>query len=232
MKNYIAVIDSGIGGLTVLKRLRIDFPKEDFLYYGDNDNAPYGNKNTSELKERLTEIYNNINAENLKGVVIACNTLSATFMEEFKVSKISTALTLPKLERKGDYLICTPKTALCSYVKKEFQGNVLPMPLLASEIELNPFNLGKVKLELDLKGIPSYAKRLVLGCTHYLYLEEKIQKITGLKTLNGLYNVSENLKTIIQKKVANPNKNQGNLLFLGNSSKLNEKVYFEVLKGV
>ena len=169
----IAVIDSGIGGLTVLKRLRNDFKGFNFVYYGDNENVPYGNKTINELKDRLENILNDLSSYNPDCLVVACNTLSVTFENDLLKYEIPVVLTLPPYNKQGDYLLCTPNTSNSGYVKKNFGGNVLPLPMLASEIERNVLNLSNVRVDYDLKGVPNYAKRLVLGCTHYLYLEEK-----------------------------------------------------------
>ena len=49
--NYIAVIDSGVGGLSVLSELVKSAPNNNYIYFGDNSNAPYGNKSERQLKE-------------------------------------------------------------------------------------------------------------------------------------------------------------------------------------
>lgn len=227
----VGVIDSGIGGLTVLKRLRSDFNNLSFVYYGDNENAPYGNKSTEELIKRLNCVLTEVRKCNIDCLVVACNTLSVTFKSEFENFDIPVILTLPVKEREGDYLLCTPKTSLCKYVKDEFLSSVTPMPMLASEIELNPFALEKVNVKSDLKGVPDYAKRLVLGCTHYLYIEDKIRNLSGLETVNGLYHVSKKMQNLVKSGVIKLEKTTNFPTFIGESKDYNRKIYVEVLKG-
>ena len=72
----IGVFDSGIGGLNVLNRLAKKFKSENFIYLGDNKNAPYGNKTLNEIKELTVSSIDKLLSYNVKAVVIACNTVS------------------------------------------------------------------------------------------------------------------------------------------------------------
>ena len=76
-KSYIGVFDSGIGGLNVLSNLIETFPNENFLYIGDNLNVPYGIKSQKQLEEIIKDIFNYFEKEDVKAIVVACNTASA-----------------------------------------------------------------------------------------------------------------------------------------------------------
>ena len=73
---YIAVIDSGIGGISVLRELIKSFPCEKFLYFGDNKNTPYGNKSKRDLLNLAIHNINILKSYPIKAIVLACNTLS------------------------------------------------------------------------------------------------------------------------------------------------------------
>ena len=74
MREYIAVFDSGVGGLTVLKHLKEMMPKENYIFLADTLNMPYGDKDKEEIQELCLHNYEFLKEFNIKAVVIACNT--------------------------------------------------------------------------------------------------------------------------------------------------------------
>lgn len=72
----IGVLDSGVGGLSVLKCLHQMLPHEDFIYVGDTARTPYGTRSEQEIRGFVGEIIDWLAAKNVKQVVIACNTLT------------------------------------------------------------------------------------------------------------------------------------------------------------
>ena len=78
----IGIFDSGIGGLTVLKEIRNILPSENIIYYGDNINNPYGNKSEQEIFGLSFKIIKFLLAQNVKLIVIACNTISAVCFDK------------------------------------------------------------------------------------------------------------------------------------------------------
>lgn len=85
-QNYIGVFDSGIGGISVLNELIHRMPNENYVYFADSSNFPYGKKSKSELVNIGLNIINNFAKENAKSVVIACNTMSTSDMSSFNTS--------------------------------------------------------------------------------------------------------------------------------------------------
>lgn len=74
----IGVFDSGVGGISVLRELVAVLPKEDFIYFGDSANAPYGPKSLEEVQKlTLDHIDMLIQKEHAKAVVVACNTATS-----------------------------------------------------------------------------------------------------------------------------------------------------------
>lgn len=72
----IGVLDSGVGGLSVLKCLHQMLPHEDFIYVGDTARTPYGTRSEQEIRGFVGEIIDWLAAKNVKQIVIACNTLT------------------------------------------------------------------------------------------------------------------------------------------------------------
>ena len=83
--NPIGIFDSGVGGISVLKALEKELPHEDFLFYGDQKNAPYGEKTEVEVRELSLRAYQFLKEQGVKATVIACNTATsaaAPFLRE------------------------------------------------------------------------------------------------------------------------------------------------------
>ena len=78
----IAVFDSGVGGITVLKELRARFPFHDFLYYGDTANVPYGTKSHTQIKHLVQAASHEIKKQNVDALVLACNTASCIALDD------------------------------------------------------------------------------------------------------------------------------------------------------
>ena len=84
MQRPIAVFDSGVGGLCLLKKARQLLPQEDFLYFADNKNVPYGNKSQSQIEMLVEQNLQKIFLHNPKVVLIGCNTVTATCLSSLQ----------------------------------------------------------------------------------------------------------------------------------------------------
>ena len=73
----IAVFDSGVGGISVLRALLKEMPNENYWYYGDSKNAPYGTKSLEEVRGLTIAHVDHFLAEGAKGIVVACNTATS-----------------------------------------------------------------------------------------------------------------------------------------------------------
>ena len=73
----IGIFDSGIGGVTVLREILKALPNEDYIYYSDSKNNPYGDKSDKQINELCENIVNLFIKRKCKAIVIACNTASA-----------------------------------------------------------------------------------------------------------------------------------------------------------
>jgi len=79
--DYVAVFDSGLGGLSVLRQLKKQLPKENFLYFGDSANAPYGERTRENIQELCAGVIEQLKDKGIKCVVIACNTATSAALE-------------------------------------------------------------------------------------------------------------------------------------------------------
>ena len=84
MDNPIGVFDSGVGGLTVLDYMLHQFPQENMIYIGDNAHCPYGDKTKAQLLEYTKRICDYFVSQNVKMIILACNTTSANVLEELQ----------------------------------------------------------------------------------------------------------------------------------------------------
>ena len=83
-QDYIAVLDSGLGGLSVLRHLRRLLPGERFLYYGDSANAPYGTRTRQEVEALTLQAAELLMQRGLKALVVACNTATSAAIESLR----------------------------------------------------------------------------------------------------------------------------------------------------
>ncbi len=164
----IAVIDSGIGGISVLKRLIDKFEYGNYIYYADNLYMPYGNKSKKFLKDRLENIINIlINQYNVSKIIIACNTASSILSKNSN----SNIITLD-FDKTGTYFTT-------NLTKKNIKNNkTIADKNLAELIEKNIYNKRKietiVKRHVAIHHIQD-EKNLILGCTHYELIKNVIK---------------------------------------------------------
>ena len=239
-KEYIALLDSGIGGISVLNELLKLLPNERYLYYGDNDNAPYGNRSIRELMSITFKNVDEIKRYDVKVLIIACNTLSTTLLDVIAgYSGIPTFGVFPPVEqplmnREKTLLLSTNRTAMNF---KNAEGLfVLGLKRLARDIEYNMFNLGSIKFSdylcddanisfgngVNFGSIDS----VVLGCTHFEFIKKQIidhfrpQKIFKgqVFTAKKVYNFLKNIKSLENNK-------RNEILFIGKNAKLNQKFF-------
>ena len=189
----IGVFDSGIGGLTVLEEMKKILPHEEFLFYADSINNPYGEKTDQELYLITSNIVDYLIKENCKIIVIACNTATTRcikFLRE-KYSDMVFVGTEPAIKVACDrnyrniLVMATPATIsserthiLVNDNKKEFENIFLvSCEGLANAIENKDIDKQKSIL---LSIYDEYKNRdidaIVLGCTHYPHIKSLINE--------------------------------------------------------
>lgn len=196
--DYIAVFDSGVGGISVLRHLVDQLPGERFLYFGDSANAPYGSRTTEEVRNLTLAAAKKLTTEYaLKALVIACNTATAAAVKDVRAAYPDLIVIgiEPALKVAADHfpggrigVMATEVTlreekfdALLHRFERDCTITKIPAPGLVQLIEA-----GKVEgeeLEAFLHNLlHSYVgtlDALVLGCTHYPFAAEAIGKVLG-----------------------------------------------------
>ena len=179
----IGVFDSGVGGLTVLKKLIEKYPNNEYVYYGDTKNIPYGDKTIDELKVLASNIVEFLISKNVDMIVIACGTVSSNIYDYLK-NKYSIKMIdiiTPTLDyiNKSNYqniiVLATQRTIDSKIFSRNLNKNVkeIACPMFVPLIESNKlYELNKY-FNLYLKDIKNQ-DLIVLGCTHYPIIEDKI----------------------------------------------------------
>ena len=192
----IGMFDSGCGGLTVLKQYTTLMPNEDFIYYGDTAHLPYGDKSPQKIIEYCDDIVRFLISKKVKMIIIACGTASATAYEYLKNKydiEIKNIIipTAQAITDKNVGVIATQATIKSNAWAKAIHSfspdtNItsvacpLFVPIIENvliENEGTPYFIKEYinKLKISNNKISS----IVLGCTHYPLLKEKIQKEVG-----------------------------------------------------
>ncbi len=196
----IGVFDSGIGGLTVAHELLRLLPKERVIYFGDTARVPYGGKSTSTIKDFSNQIVKFLLKKDVKLIVVACNTVSSTSLKWLKnkytlpiIGVIEPGVREAVRTTKNNIIgvIGTRATIGSSAYKlaiHKLNQNIKvyskSCPLLVPIIEEERSNSEVMKLVLE-DYLPALKKKnidtLILGCTHYPIIKEKIQEVMGKK---------------------------------------------------
>lgn len=225
----IGIYDSGIGGLNVLFKAKSILPNENYIYLGDNNNAPYGNKSIQELKALANKNIEILCKLNVKAICVACNTLSTSIYEYIKdISPVPIIPTLPinvSTRKDTATLIATPNTIKSEYVKRNFEKVFkLPLPFLAGEIERNIFSPSKINILHDMRGLNYGCDLIILGCTHYSFVKNSIKNVTGVKVVDTLDHTANLIEeTLLKNDLIN--KNGGKITFIGEFKEYNLKVF-------
>ncbi|AJA49837.1 glutamate racemase [Clostridium pasteurianum DSM 525 = ATCC 6013] len=210
----IGFFDSGVGGISVLKEAIRILPKEDFIYYGDSKNAPYGDKSVDEIRQLSFNVAQFLVEKNIKALVVACNTATSAAIKDLRkkysnipVIGIEPALK-PAVEIKGMgkiLIMATPVTLSekkFNNLLKKYNGksDIIPVPCpgLAELIEAGILSGNKLQNYLEDK-LSSYIQNeiaaIVLGCTHYPFIKDEISKlIPNVPIIDGSIGTVKQLK--------------------------------------
>lgn len=247
MRNYIGVFDSGIGGVTVLKELVKKLPNENFFYYSDSLNNPYGDKKNEELEKIVFDVVDTLINKNCKMIVIACNTASAICSKQLreKYKDIPIVAIEPAYKMVHDYgfddktLVLATKGTIESekfnmlYQKyNNHKTELISCSGLADLIEKNDHKKIEKYLYDHLSKYQGY-KNVVLGCTHYPLIKDDLRKVLGDVTFfDGSTGVSKEVKRrLIDANLLNENSSSKSTIEFFDSSKsaTKEKRFYEIL---
>ncbi len=221
-------------------------PKEDYIYYSDSKNNPYGDKTEEEIKQRCNEIVQYLMKKNCKAIVIACNTASSIAAKSLRKKYPQTPIIAiePAYKMVHDYsydkktLVMATKRTIESekfnLLLKKYNNHktyLLPCIGLADKVEEGNQEEIKNYLQKTLECYKNKVENVVLGCTHYPLIQNEITEILGqVKFFNGAPNLAKHLKEVlIQKDLLN--EKEGTVEF-EDSAKVKEKEirFFEILK--
>lgn len=212
----VLFFDSGVGGISILRRSVRLLPCEDYLYFGDSLHAPYGVRSLGEVRELCLNALEPLIARGIKALVVACNTATSAAIGALRerypdLIVIGTEPAIkPAVERHegGRILVmATPMTlkeekflALQAQYQPRAEIIPLPCPGLMEFVEQGVTSGGAVegylldKLE-PYRNIPVDA--IVLGCTHYPFLTGAIRRIVGrhVEIIDGADGVAQQLRS-------------------------------------
>ncbi|MCI6958128.1 MAG: glutamate racemase [Candidatus Faecousia sp.] len=196
-ENYIAVFDSGVGGISVLRHLIRQLPGERFLYFGDSANAPYGTRSRAEVCALTLAAAERLTQRGIKALVVACNTATSAAINELRrvypsliVVGIEPALKLACDRFPGGRIgvMATPMTlreekfaSLEHRYEHACRIYGLPAPGLVELVEAGKADSPEALalLEQLLGPLRGKLDALVLGCTHYPFAARAISRVLG-----------------------------------------------------
>ena len=196
--DYIAVFDSGVGGISVLRHLRRVLPGERFLYYGDSANAPYGSRSTQQVRQLTLAAVRKLTTQYpVKALVIACNTATAAAVKDVRAAYPDMIVVgiEPALKVAADHfpggrigVMATEVTlreekfdALLRRFDENCTVRKIPAPGLVQLIEEGKVDAPETQDLLERLLQPHIGKldAVVLGCTHYPFAARAISRVLG-----------------------------------------------------
>ncbi|WP_128894735.1 glutamate racemase [Longirhabdus pacifica] len=221
MHQPIAVMDSGVGGLTVVKEIMRQLPLENIIYFGDSERSPYGSKSLDIVKKYVFQIVDFLLQYNPKMIVIACNTATAAALNE-----ISSYVDVPvigviepgaraaiKATRNHKIGIIGTEGTIQSGAYESALRQISPQveaiaqacPRFAPLVESGLF---EQQTTYDVVSDSLYCLKedkidsLILGCTHYPYLQDTIQKVMGhsVELINSAEETAREISTILSHR--------------------------------
>lgn len=193
----IGFLDSGVGGLTVVREFMRQLPHEEVIFIGDSARAPYGPRPAEQIRDYTWELVNFLLTKDVKMIVLACNTATAVVWEEVKAKLdipvlgvvlpgASAAIKATKTGKIG--VLGTPMTIQSDIYREKIQSlspetqvKSLACPKFVPLVESNSSqsSLAKKVVYESLEGMVGQVDTLVLGCTHYPLLSPIIQNAMG-----------------------------------------------------
>ena len=217
----VAVFDSGLGGISVLRELVRTLPRENYLYFGDSLHAPYGTKTPQEVITLSLQAADRLLSQGAKALVVACNTATSAAIRTLRKTYPELAIVgtepaiKPAVERHPGGRILMLATAMTVQEEKfqrlkaqyDEQAQIIPIACsgLMEYVEQGILRGAEVegylldKLEPYLK-VPIDA--VVLGCTHYPFLSGAIRRIVGRRPeiIDGSIGIARQLERRLEEQ--------------------------------
>ncbi len=219
----IALFDSGIGGLTVLKDVLESLPNEDFIYFSDGDNAPYGNKSKEQIREYVFNAVDFLADKNIKALLVACNTATSVAIDDlrdthnFPIIGMEPAVK-PAVQNESEKRVLVFATELTlkeerfqNLVSKIDTNNIvdyLPLQQLVMFAENFQFDdetiIPYLQKQLSGLNLDEYGT-IVLGCTHFPYFINHFKQVipSEIQIIDGNEGTINNLKRKLEGHLNN-----------------------------
>lgn len=214
----VGVFDSGVGGLSVLKEIRRLLPQEALYYVADSGFAPYGDKSCEYIQQRCEQLTQFFLAQQVKAIVVACNTATSVAVDGLRqwcpvpIIAMEPAIKPARLQTKTGVVgvLATTQTLCSANVNrliaehgKDIQVLLQPCKGFVELVESGQLR-GEAVTELVAQHVQPLlvqgADTLVLGCTHYPFLNEVIREVTGEQVT--LIDPSSAIARQLQRKLA------------------------------
>ena len=233
--NKIGLFDSGLGGLSILEGLIKALPNEDYLFYEDSINNPYGNKTEDELLSITSNIVDYLLNEGCKIIVIACNTATTSCMSKLREMYKDTIFvgTVPAIKvaydnnYKNVINLSTPYTKDSKRVNEllnEYTSNDEIIHNISGENLANLIELDK-KEEINTllhRLLDNYldSNALILGCTHYSLIKDEINSVLpNTALLDGVEGVTnEVIRQLKNNDLLSDRKEKGTVTIINSKS--------------
>lgn len=250
-ENAIGVFDSGVGGISVLRELVKIMPNENYIYFGDSINAPYGTKEVKRIRELTIMNVEKLLSMGAKSIVVACNTATSAAVKilrqmypEIPLVGIEPAIK-PAVEYKKNsrvVVMATPMTLKQEKFQKlmkkyENQANIIPLPCPGLMEFVERGDLGGKDLHNYLSilfGSVNQEKidSIVLGCTHYPFAKNAIKAVVGEEVHifdGGEGTAREMRRRLTIAALINQNEKRGEVQFINSKNTEEEKKLCEFL---
>lgn len=221
-KEYpILVFDSGMGGISVLREIVRLMPEENYIYFGDSANAPYGTKEMSQVRQLTISIVKKmVEKKHIKAAAIACNTATSAAVKILRGMYPSMPIVgvepavKPAVMAQDHARILVMATPFTLKEKKFHdleerytdRASIIPLPCPGLMEFVEEGILGGEELDSFLHKLldPYRGKGLtgiVLGCTHYPFLKNAIRKVVGpaIEIYDGGYGTARELRRRLEK---------------------------------
>lgn len=189
----IGVFDSGVGGEAVARVIKQHYPQHNIVYVSDDDNVPYGDKSIEQLRALVLPIMRKL-AEHVDVIVVACNTVSTLLVAELRRELPSTPFVALEpmvkpaaaMTKSGVVAVCatpaTLKSSRYAELKNLYTKGVTVLEPDCSNwsamIQSSQVNKEQIQEQVD-DMLSRQADVIVLGCTHYHWIESLLQKRAG-----------------------------------------------------
>lgn len=191
MSRKIGVFDSGVGGLRIAMTIQEALPDDRVMYIEDREHVPYGNKTREEIYGYVLPILQSLEDEGCEVIVIACNTVTTNIIEKLREELNVPLIGMEPMVKPAAAMTKTKMIAVCAtpltlsseryaWLKQEYAPDITVLEPDCSDwaymIEHKKIDEQKIKERIE-SVIERGADVIVLGCTHYHWIEEEIKEI-------------------------------------------------------